>query len=645
MDLIEISDTRDSIVLKDNSGFDNNTTMTDTDSNSIFSPKIREIVEDSNNVSLNSADSNMEEYCFNNDIDFKVFNQDISKKRKLKSVVTLEELEKAKKSRKLEDFSNLDEEIKSSHEYKSPKKIGEFMKYASRFQVGSKNDNPDIQFTHGFFGSYNQVSIPPKNDYEFKWKFFKATHPSNANQKENIPLCEHIGDFTKMFVDLDFKQKKPILLSELTQICSFIANYVNRKFFNQLFEKEDEEVADSPPKKNKELYDSESNMWIGCGMGKTNLSTMLSCSTEKLKSPPNSKGIRSFGIHMNWIGDIWVSPEQAIFIRNSIVYALIDKFGERDTKNGENTWDKVIDSNVYSSSGSYQGGMRVLYACKLDVCTECNGTGIPTEEQLKLNKQLKKCVECQGKKKMDIERFYKPYIILDHEGKKSKKLDWLVDQNNAFQALLASSIRTCLIEPCPYIDVPSEEIKKHKRKTNIIKDTMSQTPESNDRIDIKCEVVQQIMDIIRTRSEWIDLHPRVFKKMEKYYKLEVTSYSKTFCSIKGDEHSHQNIWFAVYPNSIYQKCFNDSCKQKRITEPVFYGLPCNIKTQLFQTEFEKEKQKCIERDTSEKWIKQIKEQAVKAGKEFPKDFKFNKYLISNLNHDTMDKKQWIEKFK
>lgn len=103
--------------------------------------------------------------------------------------------------------------------------------------------------------------------------------------------------------------------------------------------------------------------------------------TRRPEMIPDTGGLK-FGYHLHF-PDLVVDVQRALYIRESIVTAMLDRFGERTSEG--NCWDDVFDGAVYGNNGlrpfgSYKKGGRVAYWPRLALM----GTGEPDEQKQSL---------------------------------------------------------------------------------------------------------------------------------------------------------------------------------------------------------------------------------------------------------------------
>jgi hypothetical protein len=119
---------------------------------------------------------------------------------------------------------------------------------------------------------------------------------------------------------------------------------------------------------------------------------------------------------------LYVNQEQALFIRQSLVAALENKYGKRDMAGkNENDWEDVVDEQVLCGNSS----LRMVGSHKSEKCRNCAGIGYDGLCKLGgCEKEVpRECFVCKGMGKIDIGRSYSLITILD-------------DQGNVFQRLI-----------------------------------------------------------------------------------------------------------------------------------------------------------------------------------------------------------------
>jgi hypothetical protein len=162
--------------------------------------------------------------------------------------------------------------------------------------------------------------------------------------------------------------------------------------------------------------------------------------------------------------------------RMAIQNFMNPKFGLRDRPLQE--WKKIVDFNVYGLTEEEKngdpdydkrnGGLRLLGACKSATCQSCKGSGLSNGSQEDIEIHMEKyekrkymaekngqptpplpdykfCGSCGGMKQQIVDRYYKPWFILDGHGDIVTEMNWLLENPREF--VNATLVRTRVLEP------------------------------------------------------------------------------------------------------------------------------------------------------------------------------------------------------
>lgn len=238
---------------------------------------------------------------------------------------------------------------------------------------GSKKDRPT---THVAMNS-GTLSVPlgPEEDHFLKCyaKCLLAGHRMYFVEQLSYswtPPC------FRLFMDLDFKQLVGIT-ERGVEGASMVCHQTVAKFFPGRYSR--------------------------CIVAST---TYKNCHTTD--SSGNKISLVKTGVHLYW-PQHFVTPLQCLHIRESIIAALLDSFGQR-TEPQQNSWEDVVDRSVYGDAHGGKGsGLRMIGSCKTDRCSGCNGRGSDKASG-------QKCKTCNGHKRMDdydnVGRRGRPYMML-----------------------------------------------------------------------------------------------------------------------------------------------------------------------------------------------------------------------------------------
>lgn len=165
----------------------------------------------------------------------------------------------------------------------------------------------------------------------------------------------------RLFMDLDFKQLKPISGRGVEASGKVCAQVVARFF---------------PGRPSCTI--------VAC-------TTYKDCTATDPATGTNIKLVKT-GVHLYWPAH-YVTPLQCLHIRESIVAELQEVFGPRPAPDN-NSWEDVVDKSVYGDAyGGRGSGLRMIGSCKTDKCKDCNGKGS--------DKMNVTCETCNGSRRVD----------------------------------------------------------------------------------------------------------------------------------------------------------------------------------------------------------------------------------------------------
>jgi hypothetical protein len=124
--------------------------------------------------------------------------------------------------------------------------------------------------------------------------------------------------------------------------------------------------------------------------------TIVACTTYKNCTNTDAAGTKinlvKTGVHLYWPAH-YVTPLQCLHIRESIVAALLESFGMRSPPE-QNSWEDVVDKSVYGDAHGGRGsGLRMIGSFKTEKCGACNGKGTSADGN--------KCRTCRGDRRVD----------------------------------------------------------------------------------------------------------------------------------------------------------------------------------------------------------------------------------------------------
>jgi hypothetical protein len=262
-------------------------------------------------------------------------------------------------------------------------------------------------------------------------------------------------------------------------------------------------------------------------------------------------------------------------IANTMIKRL-DKEMPRPAKTSDKdynaSWTDIIDLKVYTAG---QGGMRMLYAFKVEDCICKNGPPKPPPKRSKKDNEdgFVGCSVCMNVKKVIMDRWYEPVMILDALGQREPDEDvaWIIGDKRI--AIKAACLRTSLeavsehfqLTPdCPFNPERLSKPEQKKFKVNIKPSPNAKTGVAIDKgeeYDPKGREASLIKEVIRfyDPENWGKLEIRLLRKNAKFYIVNVAGEGINYCQKKGGHHEKSPIHFRIYPYSIIQQCYADRC--------------------------------------------------------------------------------------
>lgn len=291
-------------------------------------------------------------------------------------------------------------------------------------------------------------------------------------------------------------------------------------------------------------------------------STTYKDDTSMKDSSGNVVPLVKTGVHLYW-PKYFVTPMQALHIRESIIADLTEAFGTR-AEPSMNLWDDVVDESVYpKSTGGGGSGLRMIGSCKTKNCGTCKGLG-------KLKIDGSKCTSCFGIRKVDdmdnAGRPGRPYMMLcclevDPETSlitRALKQEALY-KSSMHALVLDTKIRTTLTENTldNGFELPAGAplyIATAKRRAN----KMEGSKRGERHMDPTDPLHLEMQKIVR--ESFGHLYSGVVVKRAtkgaKQYTINVTGQNCRYCQNIGREHVSNNIFFVITKDGISQRCFD-----------------------------------------------------------------------------------------
>lgn len=274
------------------------------------------------------------------------------------------------------------------------------------------------------------------------------------------------------------------------------------------------------------------------------------------------------GVHLYW-PDHYVTPLQCLHIRESIIAALLDTFGQR-TEPKQNSWDDVVDRSVYGDAHGGKGsGLRMIGSCKTDRCSTCNGRGTDKASG-------QKCKTCNGHKRTDdydnVGRRGRPYMMLCVLMKPivatSSTFSWSRDLdseaeylNDMHKLIVDTKLRTTLTEETLNngFELPAGAplyLANTGRKRNAM--AIAPSARGEKQVDPGKPEFAELQKIIR--QSFGPLYSSTIVSKAREYKgrfvVSVTGTNCRYCQNIKREHRSNNIYFEVTRDGISQRCLD-----------------------------------------------------------------------------------------
>jgi hypothetical protein len=252
-------------------------------------------------------------------------------------------------------------------------------------------------------------------------------------------------------------------------------------------------------------------------------------------------------------------------LREAYLVRLDKEFGPRTEFS--NTWEEVVDEQIYTSNG-----LRMAYSRKINSCPNCKNN----------EKKKNTCLECAGEGRIEDDRVYEPTMYIDGDGHLDpKKTEHL--QQNVYAAVKTTSIRLSeraektpgfeAYKGAPNYDIQSIDPKqvKTKKKKNSSTDNNGQEfvvldngPKNIDdriRVDPSDRKFQTLLRFIRERmgaGRWKHIQGKdMYRNMSgTQYIMRVKGEGSSYCMNKGDDHNSATIYFVLTTEGVVQRCWS-----------------------------------------------------------------------------------------
>lgn len=290
------------------------------------------------------------------------------------------------------------------------------------------------------------------------------------------------------------------------------------------------------------------------------LSTCIVCATsykDEEKMYDDAKiMIKKTGVHLHW-PEYLTTELQALHIRESIVSALIDRFGMRTAP--MNDWRDVVDRKIYGIRGS---GLRMVGSLKNDTCPTCKGRRSKDPGATGLMEE--RCKTCFGRGKVQEGdgRPYFPIMLLDASGQRCMDLERAY-LNDFAKLVLDTKIRTNVTEDGLQngFQLPSGAplFMGEITKTGIVKEKKQSTP-ARERVVLPDDPsMQALQQAIREAAVYANVVVCKMTKTAKQYTVHVTGTNCRWCQNIGREHVSNRIYFVcTKEDGLVQRCHDNA---------------------------------------------------------------------------------------
>ena len=353
----------------------------------------------------------------------------------------------------------------------------------------------------------------------------------------------------RLFMDLDFKQPEGIPAIKIEAVSYIVSNTV-KKFFPGKETNFFRLICCSTTYKHEvctgckcTCYDSMLRADPACtlcnGMGCTGRAKEESKACEVCNGSAPVK--KKTGVHLIW-PEIYVTTEQCLDMRESVIADLILKFGHRTGV--LNDWKDVVDESVY-----VKAGLRMLGSRKTEPCPKCKGK----------KKGETRCQACGGNGRVDQGRPYAPLFVTDGTGKRdpAREAAYLQDYHSL---LLDTKIRTTLQNPESSFKVPdgapTYETSGAGKKRGIGKTPTRAAKVAHESIE--AEAIQEFFQTCLSWPQYRNVVVAQVSKTKTSYTVHVTGENCRYCQNIGRNHKSNRIFFVFVDGKAYQKCYDNS---------------------------------------------------------------------------------------
>ena len=429
--------------------------------------------------------------------------------------------------------------------------------------------------------------IADKDESEFlRW------YAQTVSEDKRVWFVEQLTPVFRYFVDLDFAQLVGIP-ERAMQATAKLVQAIVIKFYPSVLNNEEIEVL-SP---NGSTVKNKAN----------DVLRSIVCTTNYkfINAKDGKPEMVKTGVHMLW-PNLYVTRDDALDIRESIVVALEKEFGKR--LHPLNPWQDVVDSSVYGSGnvGTKGSGLRMIGSRKTDTCHVCKG-----RKKIK-DAGDKRCDTCDGNGRLDTGRPYFPLCVLNSFGERDRIAEELY-RTDIHALVVSTKVRTTFDSRPnhPAFSVPESVPRqlahcgaKRGRASQALKDASAgimRPSDSSLKKATACELNNSTLewDLISNfvrASMGMKYNDVMVSKIttnakKSQYIVHVSGDGCRYCHNIKREHVSNRIYFVIDATGIAQRC-HDSATEA--TPEMLYGLckdyvgvfdrmPRDLVAQLFPT--------------------------------------------------------------
>ena len=399
----------------------------------------------------------------------------------------------------------------------------------------------------------------PLDTYETYIKLYAAVTSEGAKHW----TVERYTPVFRFFMDLDFEQPEIIQEKKIEVVC-FIVSRTVRTFWPSLQNDSFRIICCTTSSKKTPC----TGCMCSCIQDGIADKACLLCKGQGATGKSNKDkacdvcaGIipvkKKTGVHIIW-PNLFVTDEQCLDIRESVIADLIKTFGQR--VHPFNDWSSVVDAAVYKKNG-----LRMVGARKAGACSKC---------QKKRKIDGVDCSHCRATGFQDDGRPYSPLFVTD--GTFRRDLDKENEYKTNYHLLIQDTkIRYEGLKTEGYTlpeNAPTHVTAGYDKH---FKTKHDKTPTRQTRVAPDTPEAQAIQHFFQQtcttlQPKFKDLIVTSIMKCSKAsYLINVTGHGCTFCQNIGRAHKSNRIFFLATPDGVIQRCHDTADK---IDAEMKYGL-------------------------------------------------------------------------